>query len=245
MLIILNNNCIILEDFFRQNYLFLTRLLFFSTAIIGVLNYKKYKGTIVTKFIYFLVFIVFIELIANYPRYLIYFNKYYLLDGFLIKRNYWWYTITWTIGSALFFSYYYQKLIKTKVLKYILRSLFWLMVSIILITLIVDYKQLFSSFPIVFEISCFLVIVLSVICYFIEILQSDNILNFYKSINFYVSSAILFWWLIITPLIFYEVYYSTSDWDYMILKWQIKLFANFVMYLTFSVALIWCKPQNS
>lgn len=198
-----------------------------------------------TKFIVFLVFVVFIELIANYPRYLIYFNKYHLLDGFLIKRNYWWYTLTWTIGSALFFSYYYQKIIKTKALKSLLNSLFWIMVFTVFITLIVDYKQLFSSFPVIFEIASFSVIVLSALCYFIEILKSDKILKFYKSIHFYISSAILFWWLIITPLVFYEVYFSTSDWDYVILKWQIKLFANIVMYSTFSFALLWCKPQNN
>ena len=77
-----------------------------------------------------------------------------------------------------------------------------------------------------------------------EILLSDTILVFYKSINFYISVAILIWWLIITPIVFFEKYNTTSDWDYVFLKWQIKLFANICMYLTFTFALIFCKPEN-
>jgi hypothetical protein len=234
-----------LEEFLRQNYSLLTRLIVISTAFIGVLNYRKFKTTPVSKFIVFLVFVSFIEIIANYPSYLISLNKYYLLDGTLIKQNYWWYTIAWTMGSALFFSYYLNKVVETKFIKNILQSLFWIMVMTVFIVLIFDYKQVFNSFPVIIEIVSFLVVVFSVIFYFIEVLLSDKILNFYKSIHFYICTAILFWWLVTTPLVFYEVYHSTSDWDYIILKWQIRLFANVVMYLTFSMALIWCKPQNN
>ena len=234
-----------MEEFLRQNYSLLTRLIVISTAFIGVLNYRKFKTTPVSRFIVFLVFVSFIEIIANYPSYLISLNKYYLLDGTLIKQNYWWYTIAWTIGSALFFSYYLNKVVETKFIKNILQSLFWIMVMTVFVVLIFDYKQVFSSFPVIIEIVSFLVVVFSVIFYFIEVLLSDNILNFYKSIHFYICTAILFWWLVTTPLVFYEVYNSTSDWDYIILKWQIRLFSNVVMYLTFSMALIWCKPQNN
>lgn len=234
-----------MEEFFRQNYSNLTEIVVLVSVVSGLFCYKKYKNTNVTKFIKYLVFVFFIEVIANYPKYLIYFNKYHLLDGLLIKENYWWYTLAWTTGSALFFSYYYQVILKNIVLKGILKTLFWTMILTLTSVIIFDYRHLFSSFPVAIEVASFFVVVISAICFFIEVLTSDKILRFYKSIHFYISSAILFWWLVVTPLIFYEVYFSTADWDYVILKWQIKLFANIVMYLTFSFALICCKPQNN
>lgn len=54
-------------------------------------------------------------------------------------------------------------------------------------------------------------------------LQSETILSFYKSINFYISSTILIWWLVITPLVFFQIYFLNVDWSFIILRWQIYL----------------------
>ena len=75
-------------------------------------------------------------------------------------------------------------------------------------------------------------------------LQSYKVLNFYNELYFYISSAFLIWYLITTPLIFYQIYFSTADWSFIFLKWQIFLFANVFMYLTFTFALIYCKPEK-
>ncbi len=234
-----------MEEFFKENYSLLTKLVVLIAAISGLFNYKKFANTIVKKFIIFLVFVLFIEIIANYPSYLISLNKYHLLDGMLIRKNHWWYALTWTTGSALFFSYYYRGVVKAAILKTVLKYLFWTMALTIIIIAIVDYRYIFSSFPVVIEIVSFFVVVLSALIYFIDVLQSNTILKFYKSINFYISCVILFWWLVTTPLVFYQVYYSNVDWNFIILKWQILLFANILTYITFSIALIWCKPQNN
>ena len=234
-----------MEEFFRENYSILTKLVVLAAAVSGLFNYKKFKGTVVAKFIVFLVFVFFIEIIATYPRYLISLNKYHLLDGLLIRENHWWYALAWTTGSALFFSYYYRTIVKTKTLKIVLKYLFWIMVFTVIVTAIVDYTYIFSSFPVAIEIVSFFVVVLSALIYFIDVLQSDTILKFYKSIHFYISCAVLFWWLVTTPLIFYQEYHSNVDWNYIILKWQILLFANIFMYITFTIALLWCKPQNN
>lgn len=234
-----------MEDFFRENYWLLTKAVILIATITALIYRKKFKGTVVTNFIYFLIYVVFVEVIAGYTTFLVYLNKYHLLDGMLIKKNYWWYALAWTTGSALFFSYYYRKIIKTKILKTVLKSLFWIMVLTVILVGIVDYKHIFSPFPVVLEIVSFIVVVISALIYFIDVLLSNTILKFYKSIHFYMSCAILFWWLVTTPLAFYQIYFSHVDWNYIILKWQILLFANILMYLTFAIALIWCKPQNN
>ena len=89
------------------------------------------------------------------------------------------------------------------------------------------------------------IILLCISFYFIEILNSDKVLNFYKSINFWISITLLIWWLVITPLVFYDIYFSAVDWNFIILKWQIYLMMNIFMYTSFTIALIWCKPENN
>ena len=114
--------------------------------------------------------------------------------------------------------------------------------SIVYISLNID-DFFNSSLPIIGILGA-IIIFLCAVFYFLEILLSDSILLFYKSINFYISAAIFMWWLIVTPLVFFENYNTTSDWDFVFLKWQIKLFANIFMYLTFTFGLIWCRPQK-
>lgn len=90
-----------------------------------------------------------------------------------------------------------------------------------------------------------LIVLFGAVSYFIEVLKSDKILDFYKSIDFYISATVFIWWLVITPISFYNIYFTTADWNFIILKWQIYLFANIFMYGMFSFALLWCKPQNN
>jgi hypothetical protein len=44
-------------------------------------------------------------------------------------------------------------------------------------------------------------------------------------------------------LVFYDIYNTNGDWNFIFLKWQIYLSANVFMYLTFTFALIFCKPD--
>ena len=78
----------------------------------------------------------------------------------------------------------------------------------------------------------------------VKIINSQEILFFYKSINFYIAAVILIWWIITTPLMFYNMYFTSSDWTFVLLKREIILLANIFMYSSFTIALLWCKPQN-
>ena len=105
-----------------------------------------------------------------------------------------------------------------------------------------------SFFPIISVLGA-IIIFLCTVFYFIETLESDNILSFYKSLNFYISAAIFIWWLIITPIVFYDNYTTYQidifqrDWDYIKIRRLIYLFANICMYLIFTFALIFCTPE--
>jgi len=236
------------EEFFRENYSFLTNTFEILAAITGLFLLKKYKYSDTKYFIYFLVYIAILELIGGYPSY---FSDYAFLSDFkaafkgtLFQSNYWWYNIFWTIGSALFYSFYFGKILKTKLFSKIIKFSGMLFFTSSIIYIATHWSDFFNSTIVFNQIFGEVMVVLCVVLYFIEMLQSETILSFYKSINFYISSTILIWWLVITPLVFFQIYFLNVDWSFIILRWQIYLFMNIFMYSSFTIALIWCKPQN-
>jgi len=236
------------EEFFRNNYSFLTKSVELMAAITGLLLLKKYRHSSAKYFIYFLVYVAIIELIGGYP---LYFAKNEFLSEFktavkgtLFEKNYWWYNIFWTIGSALFYSFYYIKILKTKFYTKIIKfgGILFFLSSLTYIT--THWSDFFNSTIVFNQIFGAVIVILCVVLYFIEMLQSETILGFYKSINFYISSVVLIWWLVITPLVFYNIYFSAVDWNFIILKWQIYLMMNIFMYSSFTIVLLWCKQEN-
>ncbi len=237
-----------MDEFLRQNYSILTKTVEIVAAVTGLLMLKKYKHSTVKYFIYFLGYVAIIELIAAYPRY---FANYDFLSeykaafrGTLFEKNYWWYNIFWTIGSALFYAFYFTKIIKTKRFKTVIKYCTAIFLVSVITNSILNFDLFFiSSMPFNKTVAA-AIILLCTTLYFTEILQSEKILTFYKSINFFISATIFIWFLILTPVVYYNIYFSTADWNFIVLKWQLFLSMNIFMYLTFTFALIWCKPQN-
>ena len=212
-------------------------------GVTGLLLYKKYKSTPAKFFIWFLMYLTICDFIGSYVNYV---NN----DGFLnflkdtvFKKNFWWTTLYWKIGAPIFFSFFYFKILTTNVFKTVIRFCGYSFFFFSLAYVITHWDAYFNSFFPIVSILGAIIIFLCTVFYFIEILQSDKILFFYKSLNFYISVAIFIWWLIITPLVFYDIYNSHNDWNFIFLKWQIYLFANIFMYSTFTFALIFCKPE--
>ncbi len=215
-------------------------------AITGIICYKKYKVTNAKYFIYFLIYVVIIEHIAGYPRYLVNYDslkeaKAYL-KGTMFERNYWFYSLFWNIGSGLFYTWYFRKTIKNPTFKTILKFGLLLFIISSIVYLMTNWEWFFKELAVYIHVTGAILILFSVCLYFIEILKSHVILRFHSSLNFYIAAVLIIWYLITTPLSFYNMYFSTADWNFIFLKWQIFLFANIFMYLTFTFALIYCKP---
>ena len=234
-----------MEEFLKQYYTLTTYSVEFLAAVTGLFCLKKYKGTAAKYVIYFLIYCFLVDFLGNYPNMLRKLNLFHIVKDTLIWENYWWFTLFWKTGAILFYSFYFEKILKTP--KYILmlkiaRNAF-LYFSIIYI--IFNWKYFFNyTFPLLTTIGSCLTF-MCVVFYFIEILNSERILMFYKSINFYFAATIFIWWLVITPLEYYNVYYyfNTDDLSFVYFKWSVYLFANIFMYLTFTFALLWCNPK--
>ncbi|GAL77582.1 hypothetical protein JCM19274_5295 [Algibacter lectus] len=195
-------------------------------AVTGLFFFKKYKATAAKFFIYFLVYLTLCDFASNYVHYIKNDGLFSFLQGTVFVKNYWWGgTLFWKIGAILFFAFYYHRILKTVIFKKVIKiaALSFLLSSIGYITF--NWDDYFRTFfPFISVFGAF-IIFLCTVCYFIEVLKSDKILTFYKSLNFYISFAIFIWWLIITPLVFYDVYMSRLDWDFIFLRWQIYLIA--------------------
>ena len=216
-------------------------------ALVGLICLKKFQSTTTRYFIYFLIYVVCVELLGYYPSYsyvngsLSWIGRITL--GTILEENFLWYTLFWQIGSALFLSFYYYKILKSELNKKIIRFslIFYLLFS--LVYSVLNYEVFYNDQLKLIWILGVGQSILCIVLYFLEVLNSDKIMTFYKSFEFYVASVFFVWLLIKTPLAFYQIYFSTADWNFIFLRRDIILFANIFMYLTFVFALLWCKPR--
>ena len=235
-------------DFIYKYSLHLNDLILIVCALIGIIFYEKYKSYNSKIFIYYLIYVALVDFLGSYPTYVIEYESLHGLRDYLkqtsFSRNYWWFTTFWNIGGVLFMSYYYYKILKNRSFKKIVMFVcfIFLLSSVIYISL--DLDSFFNAQLKFVNIFGALVILNGISLYFIEILNSDKILIFYKSLNSIVSIAMFLWWLIITSLLFYEVYFSAFDIGYLNLRSNVYLFSNLFMYLTFAIAIIWCDPEQ-
>lgn len=212
-------------------------------AVTGIILYEKYRYTAVKYFIYFLIYVVIFVLLGRYTHYVRDDGFLNFLDGTLLERNYWWFTIFWDIGGATFFGWYYQKILVNRTAKNILKISVILFLIVSTVSIVVTLPDFFKmSLPII-NILGALIILQCVFYYFLEILKSDEILNFYKSMSFYISCAILILWLVQTSLVFFEPYFRKEDMEFVYLRGYINLFVISFMYLTYTIGLIVSDPD--
>lgn len=239
-----------MNEFIQKNYTLLIHLLEFIAALTGIIFYKKFNYSSYKYFIWFLIYIIICEIIGSYTLYVKDGKFLYFLKGTIIEKNYWWSTIFWKIGAIIFFAFYFNKILKSRQKKTIIRycALSFLIFSVGYI--LIHWEAFFTSFFPIISILGSVIIFICTVFYFIETLESDNILSFYKSLNFYISTAIFIWWLIITPIVFYDNYTTYQidvfqrDWEYIKIRRLLYLSANIFMYSTFTFALIFCKPEK-
>ncbi|MCC1483671.1 hypothetical protein [Winogradskyella immobilis] len=236
-------------EFIKEYYILLDRIIVIIPAIVGIILYKKFKNTTVKYFIWFLIYVNCYNFLGSYPRYFENYDFFEPLknyvEGTVFEKNHWWFTLFWEIGKTVFFTFFYQKILHNerfiKFLKFI-RQLF-LISSIIY--LFIFWKELSYSGLVFIECFSAIAIIISIVFYFIELLNSDKINNFYKTINFWISVILFLWLLIVTPISFFNIYFNTSDWNFILLQWQVYLLANLFMYIGFASILIFGKPEKS
>lgn len=210
--------------------------------IVGLLHLKKYRNSLVKYFIYFIVYVWLMSNIGSYP---FYFYKYpvfqslqEMVQGTKFSNNYWWFNIFWNILTVAFLGWYFMKSLKNKTNILLLKWVLGLFFVSSLVYLGMDFERLFNGSSSFLKINGAVVILFCVALYLTEMLESNSILNFYRDMNFYIAIGILIFWLVVTPLVFFESYYKDYDMDYVRLRMYIYLFINLFMYGMFSIGFI-------
>lgn len=237
-------------SFIKSNYILILKSLEVMAALTGLILLKKYKQDKTAKFfIFFLFYVVLIETLGSYTL-LIYKNKDFLhiydtLKNTVFSKNYWWYSLVWAIGSSIFFSIYFFKVLKSKKLKTLVKYLAVPIICIQFFFYVFKFENFHSGNITEIRILNLALVLIVTSIYFIELINSEAITNFYKSLPFYVATAAMMFFLIKTPVVFFEKYFNTSDQDYIALKYFISLFSILFMYLTYTIGLIVSKPEKS
>ncbi|RAJ17190.1 hypothetical protein [Olleya aquimaris] len=237
-----------MSSFLLDNYLEIYRGAEILAALTGLIFYKKFKSKAARIFIWFLIYVQIIETLAGYPSFIKNSDNFEWLDTIvkdtIFRENYWFYDIFWTIIGSLIISYYFYLVSKDAFLKKIIKvsSLLFLIISIVFIGINLDI--LFYNLLLSLEILSLILILLVTFSYYVELLNSEKILDFYKSLSFYVASGVLVFWIVITPMSFYEKYYNVNDAAFVALKTYIYLFSIVFMYLAFTIGFIVSKPEH-
>ncbi|WP_299888064.1 hypothetical protein [uncultured Lacinutrix sp.] len=210
--------------------------------ITALFSIRKYRGTSTIIFVYYIIYVVFVEAIGA----TFFYYRSFLVTRFLINIGFnstAWYNLFWMFGSILFMMYYIYNLLNNKKTKIILKAISVLFVLIILGHFFIYPQVFFKEHHAIYQLSGALVMLICVALYLLEFIKSDVISKAFNTFSFYALSALLIWWLLVTPILLFDVYNTDSDWDFVYLKRRVFVFANIFMYTCFAIGLIVSKPK--
>lgn len=213
-------------------------------AILATIYFYKYRHTPLKYLLYLLWYITFTEFLAWYSvkyeiKQLLFINE----QG--VKYNWWMYNLLRFVtfnGLFLIYSNYlknkkFKQLIKLFVASYTL-------VYILNWTFIQNFIWDTSEIPRIVG-SIFLII--TILCYFIELLRSDLIVVFHKLLMFWISVGLLLFYTGTIPFFLkinqYAVMYPFTDRIHKL--FLIIYILAITMYLTFSFGFIWSKKEKA
>ncbi len=214
-------------------------------AVAGTFYISRYRVDRSTRYlVFFLWFTVFVEVIFGWlPTFVETFDFFKFLEDTIFAHNKWIYN-TFEVISSLFYLLYFANLIESKrnqvvgvniIAVYLVFSVFNLAFSDVFFTSSSASNSIFGT----------LLLVLFIMYFYFQMLQSDKILDFYKSIPFYVSIGALVFHLIVNPIFIYEHYYSHSvSSEFVRVFLTILTIVNIFMYSCYTIGFIVCSKKN-
>ncbi len=220
-------------------------LLELLATIAGTLYIAKYRDDNITRyFVYFLWLTVFVEFVFGWlPTLIYYMNTFSFLKGTFLEKNYWVYNIYFIISFYVYINYFKWN-IKSIFFKKILTvlSAFYLISSFLNLIFSNFYFSSYSSYTFILGTVLFL---FSIALFYFEMLKSDEVLNFHKSIPFYISIASLLFHVSVTPLSIYSKYFRMSKSpDFVEIYEIIFNSANIFMYTCYTFGFLICLKRN-
>tara|TARA_B100001146_G_C16195509_1_gene441468 strand:+ start:1354 stop:1968 length:615 start_codon:yes stop_codon:yes gene_type:complete len=147
-----------------------------------------------------------------------------------------WVYPVFTVMSFLFYFYWYHTVLRTKVAK---RFVWVLALLYLAVTLYIEYhKELYGGKGYAFVTAS--IGILSLAClHFYQLLRADWVLVVKHRLEFWVSTALLLFYIGILPLMLLSEYLGVEDLGYFI----VLVSLNIILYGCYSIGFIWMNNK--
>lgn len=236
---------IMIIEFIVNNFL-LVYLLELGAAIAGTYYLKKIeKPKLETRiFVYYLWLVVFVELVGVYSviAYLSNYEIFPFIKDTLFERNFWWYNSYNVIKFIVFYYFFIEQLESVKKRR-IFYSIAILLIIGSLLYLILS-GEFFTRYSTIDVMGGTIFLTVLIFFYYFDLLKSNKILHFHKSIAFYISVGLLVWHLTVSPIFIYNSYFSTQSPEFIKLHaWVLKII-NVFLYGIIIAGFIICSGKK-
>lgn len=219
----------------KERMQLLEKLLFFSefiALIAGLTSWKTISDKKVKAFVLYIAVIVISEQIGYYLGR----SNYRYVN--MMFMNYLVIPLEFIFLYVFFYMHLQGRMAKNICLFFSVTSI---LVRILEFTLLKGSKYIFSSLSYVVS-DFFLLIILMIFLW--QFINSDKLLNYHRHFVFWVSIALLVFYLGTFPLYtFYNFLYKEHEVSFN-LYWQIMMCLNIFMYLSFAAGLIWTNRRK-
>jgi len=196
------------------------------TIFIGIYHYKKYKNTFLKYFLWFLCYGFFTEMVG------------FVVSDISKKQNFIVFNI-YALIQFLFFLWLFYKYYKTPVYKTLIKFM-WGVILLFFIINTLFFQDIYVTYQSYFFLIGGVFLLISVILFFIEILNSEAILKIKHLPIFWVAVGIMLFQLGFIPVFLATKYINYSN---GLTYGYILLILNFITSLCYSLGFIWSKKN--
>lgn len=228
------------EEFLIQYRAVITNAVELMAALCGSYYLKKEDDDRLRVFVYYLWMTFAFELVGNYGYFMSdnYDNIWFIaLKNSLFCSNIWLYNVYayLAIGMISIFYYNLMKSFATKIT--ILCVIIGYSIFSIIFYLVTDA---FFRFSMPYQLTIGVgIICLYVLLYFLQLIKSDNILEYFKLPSVYISIGLLLWYLCIIPLFLFNVYFYSISTEFGKFRILLLLIINICTYSWFSFGFLY------
>lgn len=213
-------------------------------AIVGTIYITKYRTNYLYRyFVYFLWVTVFVEIVFGWlPSLISFFEAFSTLKNTMFVESDWVYSV-YEIVSYVFYSFFFVSHIESSTYRKI-GNLLLVFYSVFRFSNLIFSEISFGANSYTNMTIGTLMLLIIIFYYYYQLLQSDLILNFYKSFPFYVSVGLLVFYLVLNPIVIYESFYNKKNPEFIEVYRYILTIVNIFMYTCFTIGFMICFRKN-
>ncbi len=187
----------------------------------------------------------FVEVIAAYApiAYFSEFKYFSFVKDTPFEDHKWLYNI-YTLYSYIFLTYYFYQNLRNLKWRLILKVIIVTFAFAAVINLI--FSGIFFEADAQFTLLAgTLILVMSIIMFYFELLQSDLLLQLKRILPMYISVGVMVFSLCVTPVDIFSKYFSAENVSFVALRNNVYLYTNVFMYTIFIIGFLICSRKKT